>query len=50
MGEDGTTEAQKVVQSGWSIKLRSQRDEVERKHRPDNEGLYGLGEEPLKDF
>ena len=38
----------KVVQSGWSIKLRSQRDEVGRKHRPGNEGLCGPRKEPLK--
>lgn len=50
MGEDGTSKGTKVVQSGWSIKLRSQRDEVGRKHRPNNEGPNGPRKEPLKDF
>ena len=35
--------ALKVVPSGWSVKLRSQRGEVERKHRPGNEGSCGPG-------
>ena len=42
--------ALKVVPRGWSVKLRSQRGEVERKHRPGNEVFCGPGKELLKGF
>lgn len=42
--------ALKVIPSGWSVKLRSQRGEVERKLRPGNEVFYGPGKELLKGF
>lgn len=50
VGEDGTAKALKVIPSGWSVKLRSQRGEVERKLRPGNEVFYGPGKELLKGF
>lgn len=42
--------ALKVIPSGWSVKLRSQRGEVERKLRPGNEVFCGPGKELLKGF